>query len=287
MNSEIKITATEIIRLLQQKYKGKGVFSGNDSKSTAMLIMEYITRINDLQIDKETIQEYTQYILQKSIDFKDFPPSTEQYFNGLSHWIKSKGLSESAKLNSFDIEFDRFYEEISIRYELRWARNQIASLDAHKLTWKSELIACNATAADINNAKLAMLNSGIYINSPPTLQSFIEILKIARLGMDIPIPETAFGIASSHRNSANMNVFVRAARAKIGYANLIDRSDFTVKQRFEMEYRRLLHAYMSGSISIEDIEPKNCEIETPIPAEKNYALNSIQRMINKLNKTTN
>lgn len=282
INQDVKITATEIVRLLQQKYNGRGVLSNKDSKSTALLIMEYMRKLDNLNVSREIIGEYTQFVLQKSIDFKDFPPTTEQYFHGFSHWASANGLNKSIESNSFDMAFERFYDEMSIRYEMRWARNQISSVDSHKLTWKNELSACNATALDIANAKQAMLDSGIYTNSPPTLQSFIEILKISRLGMDIPLPEIAYGIASSHRNSSNMNVFVKAARAKIGYISLIDKSDFTVKQRFEIEYRRLINAYIDGTISIKDIEPTTQEATSIQPADKEATLIALQRMMDKL-----
>lgn len=282
IDHDVKISATEIVRLLQQKYKSKGVFSNRDSKSTAMLIMEYISHLSKLKVSHKIILDYTQYVTNKSIDFREFPPSTEQYFCGLSHWLEANGLTESIEADSFERAFDKFYDEMSIRYEMRWARNQITSMDSHKFTWKTELISCNATAIDLSNAKRAMLDSGVYTNSPPTLQSFIEILKISRLGLNIPLPEVAFGIASSKRDSSRMNVFVRSARAKIGYTNLIDKGDFTVKQRFDIEYRRLLNAYMEGSISIQDLEPQKSEKTIPIPANKNETINAIQRMMSKL-----
>lgn len=256
---------------------GDGFTKGVTSSELAQAMYEWIQEIYAKQIPFEWLAEYTDYIISK----RRFAPTKTEYLNGISIWANEHRKGDESLKSNKEIFFDILYNELAMRYEGRWAKISTGTVEDHRNFWKKELSSINAEIDEINHAKNRLLNSGHYSMYPPTVLAFVEAIKLTRIDHNAPLIEDSYEVAVSSKNSSILHKLIRISRSKFTYTELTNTKDYSIKARFESEYRKTINSHKKENVYFfeKKIKEENSESE---PASRDSSLNYLTNMLKDL-----
>lgn len=245
---EYKENFTPIYKTLATHYQG--LFYNGSKSDMAQHLLLWIKSLFNAQIDINKIKEFTNYILNESTTYNQYPPNPSQFIDSFKEWETSQTLND--KDTDLLEEINNVYKLFSLRYEQLWARNEIGTVESHKSFWISEILKEKPKKESILKAYDRIRKINNFKIYPPNIDQFIEILKIENTDSSLPTPEEAYSIAISDRNSKNLPLLIQYARRKFGYLKLIDQSRYrNIKTDFENFYRNALNDFYNGRLNLE------------------------------------
>lgn len=183
-------------------------------------------------VDAETTEALAVWLQGGLRQFSEFPPQIEVLLH-LAYLIRSYPVTEdqrslAASWYSLDTEYSQLY--------FTWKDRPLDEI-ARERVWLTKLAEISASQHEIQEAKKAILDSGMFRQYPPTIEQFKDAILAIR--KNAPIAEVAWIEATSRRVS--QNPYVTAARSQIGTHDLtVHSNNRDVEARFIAAYRAAL-----------------------------------------------